>query len=90
MDLEHCAELGLVCYRQEIVNWGCNSLTDSFTYIARKAQPLTAGARSSKTRGSWMKRSASARLEGGRCLSGRNVRSALPAHHGVDPDRGEG
>ncbi len=33
---ELCDVNGLRCYRQELVNWGCNDLTDSFTYIARQ------------------------------------------------------
>ncbi|UHD14705.1 class I SAM-dependent methyltransferase [Thiocapsa bogorovii] len=31
-----CAASGLCCYRQELVNWGCPDLIDSFSYIARR------------------------------------------------------
>lgn len=31
-----CTENGLSCYRQELVNWGCRDMIDSFTYIARR------------------------------------------------------
>jgi SAM-dependent methyltransferase len=40
---ELCTELDLVCYRQEIVNWGRNGLTDCFTYIARRGSTRDRG-----------------------------------------------
>lgn len=39
-----CAQLGLNCYRQEIFNWGwgCNDLTDCFSYITKEGSKMAA------------------------------------------------
>jgi ubiquinone/menaquinone biosynthesis C-methylase UbiE len=40
---QQCEDLSLVCYRQEIVNWGGNSLTDCFSYVARRGSARDCG-----------------------------------------------